>query len=122
MKTKLIALILALFLLVPALASADAVFILKNTSNKIRVVKLYWMDHPHDFKGPFPIAGAELKPGESFKMNEPYPPGVYYAEWGFPTIDSPDKGHLVSVGKKSQVIQMTPNKVELLKVKTGIEI
>jgi len=115
MKTKLVVLVIALFLLVPALASADATFILKNTSNKVRVVKLYWMDHPHDFKGPFPIASAELKPGESFKTKESYPPGVYYAEWGFPTIDSPDKGHLVNVGKKSSVIQMAPDGVKLLK-------
>jgi hypothetical protein len=115
MKDKLIALVIALFLLVPALASADAVFILKNTSDKVRVVKLYWIDHPHDFEGQFLIAGAELKPGESFETSKPYPPGVYYAEWGFPTVDSPDKGHLVNVGKKSSVIQMAPDGVKLLK-------
>lgn len=125
MRTKLMALMIALFLLAPTVASADVVFVLKNTSDQTRVVVLYWMDHPHGTEKPFAIAGATLEPGKSFEMDEPYPPGVYYAEWSFPTVGHPDKGHVVHVGKRSRTLQITPNGVELLNtnpVKKGISI
>ena len=125
MKTKLIALILALFLLAPAVALADVQFELKNTSPFTRIVVLFWMDHPHDIGGPMPIAGAVLEAGKSWELAEAYPPGIYVARWRTKTGAKPDKVHLIEVGKTSRKIRLTPDKVELLDInrtKKGINI
>jgi hypothetical protein len=127
MKTKLVALLLALFLLAPAVASADVLFELKNTSDFTRIVVLLWVDHPHKTaKGyPFPIAGAVLEPGKSFKLSDAFPPGVYQAEWRTKTGEYPDKVHIVHIGERSKKVRITPNGVKLLevnKIKKGIEI
>ena len=125
MKAKLIALILALFLLVPVIALADVNFILENTSDQARIVQLFWIDHPHEIPGRFQIAEAALEPGKSFKMSNPFPPGTYYAEWRLKTSVDSDKGLLVAVGKRSRVIRITPRDVILMEagsIKRGISI
>lgn len=125
MKTKLVALILALFLLAPAVASADVLFELENTSDFTRIVVLFWMDCPHSPDGPMPIAGAVLEAGKSWKLEETYPPGVYAARWRTKTGAKPDKVHVIEVGKRSREIKITPDEVILMgtnKVKKGLEI
>ena len=118
MKAKLIALILAVFLLVPVIALADVSFELKNTSDFTRIVVLFWMDHPHasEMGGPFPIAGAVLEPGKSWEMTELFPPGVYVAKWRTKTGAKPDKVHVIEVGKRSRKVRITPDSVELMDV------
>ena len=126
MKTKLIALIIALFLLAPAVALADVQFELKNTSPFTRIVVLFWMDCPHvPDGGPMPIAGAVLEPGKSWKLEDKYPPGVYVARWRTKTGAKPDKVHVIEVGERSREIKITPTEIILMgtnKIKKGISI
>jgi hypothetical protein len=74
---------LALFLLViPIAAHADFTIRLRNTTDRIMIYRVYWIDHGwENWPGPANIIGAEIRPGESFSSGGAYGLGSYFYDW-----------------------------------------
>lgn len=63
-----------------------AVIELKNTSQYIKVARVFWVDHPFRDKWlrPMPMCVGEIEAGESFVIGESdkgYSPGIYVFSW-----------------------------------------
>lgn len=60
------------------------IFELKNTSQDVKVARVFWVDHPFRHLGPVSMCVGEISPGESFVAGESsggYNPGIYIFSW-----------------------------------------
>ncbi|UCG65961.1 MAG: hypothetical protein JSW12_02615 [Deltaproteobacteria bacterium] len=74
-----------LLLSLPARSAEPQVTInLENTSEYIKVARVYHVDHPYrdTLPGPFEIGGGEIEPGETWALSRKNSPGIYIFCWG----------------------------------------
>jgi len=73
---------------------------LKNTSQYVKIARVYWVDHPYRDKWPKPydLSVAEIKPDKSFSIGGP--PGIYVFIWELchrPDLDQNKYGRRVII-------------------------